>query len=112
MAQPARVMGKSNKPSDTKPSGSTKKGGATAAGDGPSTSGRAGGGAASAGGYSLDIREGAVALLRFKTRDGMNAMLDPLSNAVEVRRSPPVPVSVDTGRRLPSATMMLACCSR
>uniref|UniRef100_A0A7S0YB42 Uncharacterized protein n=1 Tax=Polytomella parva TaxID=51329 RepID=A0A7S0YB42_9CHLO len=32
---------------------------------------------------NIEIREGAVALLRFKTRDGMNKMLDPLSNAIE-----------------------------
>lgn len=44
----------------------------------------AGAAAGGAGGsYILDIREGAVALLRFKTKDAMNAMLDPISNALE-----------------------------
>lgn len=39
--------------------------------------------AGSGGSYQLDIREGAVALLRFKTRNAMNIMLDPISNALE-----------------------------
>ncbi|KAG2485722.1 hypothetical protein HYH03_015606 [Edaphochlamys debaryana] len=64
--------------------GGGKKGGGSGAASagGASTSGAASSSSA-AGGYSLEIREGCVALMRFRTRDGMNALLDPLSNAIE-----------------------------
>ncbi|GLI71580.1 hypothetical protein VaNZ11_016845 [Volvox africanus] len=35
------------------------------------------------GSYSLEIREGCVALMRFRRRDSMNVLLDPISNAME-----------------------------
>lgn len=35
------------------------------------------------GSYNLEIREGCVALMRFRSRDAMNALLDPISNAIE-----------------------------
>lgn len=54
-------------------------GGGQAAGGGDAAAGPIGSG----GGYTLEIREGCVALMRFRTRDGMNTLLDPISNAVE-----------------------------
>ncbi|EFJ41046.1 hypothetical protein VOLCADRAFT_107854 [Volvox carteri f. nagariensis] len=62
--------------------GTNKKGSGGAAAAMASGSGNAA--AAVAGGsYSLEIREGCVALMRFRSRDSMNSLLDPISNAME-----------------------------
>ncbi|KXZ52450.1 hypothetical protein GPECTOR_9g494 [Gonium pectorale] len=63
--------------------GKNSKGGGPGKGDGGK--GATGPSSASSGasGFSLELREGCVALLRFRSRDGMNALLDPLSNAAE-----------------------------
>eukprot|EP00198_Chlamydomonas_reinhardtii_P008547 XP_001697884.1 predicted protein [Chlamydomonas reinhardtii] len=62
--------------------GASGSGPAAANGAGASSSGIITGGSG-VGAYSLEIREGCVALMRFRTRDGMNALLDPISNAME-----------------------------
>ncbi|KAG2451676.1 hypothetical protein HYH02_003456 [Chlamydomonas schloesseri] len=65
--------------------GSAASGAGPAAGAGAGASGSSGitTGGSGAGAYTLEIREGCVALMRFRTRDGMNALLDPISNAME-----------------------------
>ncbi|GLC45345.1 hypothetical protein PLESTB_000312600 [Pleodorina starrii] len=60
-----------------------KKGGGGGGAAATANGAAAGGGGGGAGSYTLEIREGCVALMRFRSRDAMNALLDPISNAME-----------------------------
>ncbi len=75
-------MGKGPKERGDATAAASKKGGKAAAAAASGSPAAAGGGSGQ-GTYTLEIREGCVALMRFRSRDAMNALLDPLSNAIE-----------------------------
>lgn len=75
-------MGKGPKERGDAAAATSKKGGKAAAAAASGSPAAAVGGSGQ-GTYTLEIREGCVALMRFRSRDAMNALLDPLSNAIE-----------------------------